>query len=337
MDVVNRPYPQAIIQPDEPNLQAGWDLRDNDLAVFGRHPNKSVTGAAYDIVRAGTPRIGQGGGVLVTDDANSYYTNAVAIPVTPATSAYAIEIDVDANPTATRYLLTNGSATGADIRLSNTGVLSVTFDRATLSSTAAGFCNGKGPMRVAALFDGVNQHLVVNRRIIDSDAVAPAALVGFFAIGQHGTIRKAQVYRTVRSLAEESAAYVSQSARRVKFSWTPVSCGEGPASGVLTGSTPGGYATCPSGGATMQFVWRPDLSIPNGGRLCLTDSNPAGQRRIALAHTRMPVFGSWLLRYQVRDPATDSFQFALTQMPDVDYTAAGSQSYHVNLRQVAGP
>lgn len=337
-DVLNVPYPKSVIQSNEPGLITGYDFQDNELSTWGKYCNKcSVTGAVYDITRAGTPRIGQGGGIFVTDDANSYYTNAAAIPVTPTTSAYAVEIEIDANPTATRYLLVNGSATGADIRLSNTGVLSATFDRATLSSTAAGFCNGKGPMRAAALFDGVNQHLVVNRRVIDSDAVVPAALAGFFGIGQHGTVRKAQVYRAVRPLAEESAAYVSQFAKRVKFSWMPVSCGEGPAGGILTGSTPGGYATCPSGGATMQFVWRPDLSIPSGGRLALTDSGAISMRRIAIAHTRQPVFGSWDFSFDVRDPLTDDVIIGLTPLPETDPTIAGSGSFWFRSHRVPNP
>jgi hypothetical protein len=341
MDVVDRAYPQAIIQPDEPNLYAGWDFANNDLAVWKKHPNKArLGGALYDLIPSavfGVSRVGQGGGIYSVDNPASSWTCAPVIPVPSTTSAYAMELDVESNPTALRYLLVNGSVSGYETRISNTGVISISFDRATMSSSAAGFGIGRGQMRVAGIFDGVNQHLVISGRLIDSDAVAPAAPVGYFAVGEHTTIRKVQVYNAIKSLAQERAAYVSQFAKNVVWSWTPVSCGEGPASGVLTGSTPGGYATCPSGGATMQFVWRSDLSIPNGGRLCLTDSNPAGQRRIALAHTKMPVFGSWILRYQVRDPATDSFQFALTQLPDVDYTAAGSQSYHVNLRQVAGP
>jgi len=332
-DCINVPWPTTRIDPRETNLQAGYDLADNDLAVWGRHLNKSVTGAVYDITRAGTPRIGQGGGILVTDDANSYYTNANPIPVTPATSSYAIDLEVDANPTGTRYPLVNGSATGADIRIDAAGVLSISFDRATLASTAAGFCNGKGPMRVAGIFDGVNQHLIINRRLIASSAVAPAALVGFFGLGQHGTIRKAQVYRARRTLADEQVSYVRDFARKVVYSWQPHDCGEGPAGGIVTGAT-GDTWNCPYGDATLKFVWMTEPRLRQK-QLALTGVNNQSPCRLEFPHTRMPSFGTWRWGTVARSLAATP-EVYLAQLPRQTHAAAASGCYWGRLAVTGG-
>ena len=339
-DLIINQSPSRFSDPDESNVAAHYTLAENELSVWGRHLNRhNLFGAAYDLTRAGAPRCGgKNGGIYAVDSANDYYTKATPVAVSAATSAYVIEIDdIVTNPTATRYLLVNGSATGFDIRIDNTGVLSITFDRATLSSTAANFCNGKGPMRVAGLYDLVkNQYLVINGKVIDTDLVNCVAPGGFFALGQHGCITRAKVHNAIRSVEQERADYVREFAKKVLFSWTPRDTGEGPAGGILTGSTPGGYATCPLGAATMQFVWRPDLSHPAGGRLCLTDSAVGAMSRIDIEYGNRPWFGSWLIEYQVRDPNTDSLRVGFTPRRGVDFTAAGSDSYWVNMRNNGG-
>jgi hypothetical protein len=342
-DVKFNRAPRSLIRPDTPDLLAGYDFRDNDLAVFGYHPNKAAAGgAAYDLnTLIGLPLVGYSGGMMVTDAAaGRRCAAATPIPVTAGTSAYAIELSgIEANPTATRYPLINGSVDGFEFRISNTGVLSCSFDRATMSSTAAGILNGKGPVRAAAVYDGASQHLMLNGVVYDSDAVVPDAPDGYFAVGEHGTMDKAEVYRARRTVAQERADYVRDFAKRIVWQWQPRDVGEGPAGGILTGSHSGvGGWTCPLGAATMGFVWRPDLSIPNGGRLCLTDSGALAMNRIDLEYGSRPFFGSVLIEYETRNPVWggDSLIVGFTPRRGVDCTAAGSNSYWLNMYNNGG-
>jgi len=337
MTIIKNFYPRRALSANTPNLAAGWTFEEGELGAFNRYLNHAASGAPYDLLPTaaiGVGRIGQGGGLYSVDDPNSSFTCVPVIPVTPATSAYVMEFEVEANPSVLRYLLVNGSVSGAEVRISAAGIISISFDRVTMSSTAAAFGNGKGPMRVAGLFDGANQHLVINGRLIDSDAVVPAAQVGFFAVGEHTTIRRAEIYGAIRSLAEERASYVREFARKVVWQWKPLEEGEGPAGGILTGAV-GPDWTCPLGAKTMQFVWRPDLSDPNGGRLTLTNS-VVDTARIDFEIGPQPVFGSWLIEYTVRDPATDRLRVALNSIRGQDFTAAGSNAYWLEMYNNGG-
>ena len=336
---INR-APSRFSDANESNVAAHYTLSANELAVFGRHLNRhNLFGAAYDLTRSGAPRCGGlNGGIFCTDNANDYYTKATPVAVTAAQSAYVVEVsDILTNPAAIRYFLVNGSVAGYDTRIDANGVISITFDRATLSSTAVGFGLGKGPLRVAGIYDGVNQSLVINGVVYDTDAVVPAAPNGFFSLGQHGTIYRAKVHNAQRTVAQERADYVREFARKVLVRWEPHGVGEGPAGGILTGSYSGlGGYTCPLGAATMQFVWRNDLSSPAGGRLTLTDSAAGAMSRIDLEYGNRPFFGSVLIEYQVRDPNTDSLRVGFTPRRGVDFTAAGSNSYWVNMYNSGG-
>lgn len=340
-DVKFNQRPRALVRPDEVNLEAGWDFRDNELAIWGYPINRSTAGATYNInTRAGTPLVGQGGGLYVVDAAGSYWSRAAQIGVDEKASAYSIEAEFEANPTAARYCLVNGSVGGYETRVEATGEIAISFDRATLSTTAAGFAPGKGPMRVTGIYDPAtgSQSLMINGVVYDTDAVVPVAPNGFFALGAHGTIRAGRVYNAVRSVAVEREAYIRDFASKVLWQWTPRDVGEGPAGGILTGSYSGvGGYTCPLGAATMGFVWRPDLSIPAGGRLCLTDTQVAAMNRIDFEFGNRPLFGTWIIEYQIRDPATDSPIIGFTPRRGVDPQAAGSTSYWCWIRTAAGP
>jgi hypothetical protein len=85
----------------------------------------------------------------------------------------------------------------------------------------------------------------------------------------------------------------------------------------------------------MKFVWMTDLSVPGSGRLALTDTG-ATMRRIDLMHTKMPVFGSWLIEYAVRDPANDQLIVGLTPTMGQDPTVAASASYWIKVYNSGG-
>lgn len=330
MTTIKNHYPLTHIDPSEPNLVAGYNCRVERGAIR----NYGSTGATNDLARSGLPLVGQGHGVRAVDSAScGWKTGASPVAVTAATSAYVVEAEIDANPSATRYLLVNGSVDGYETRVEATGEIQISFDRATMTSTAAGFAAGKGPMRIAGLYDGTNQYLLINGRTVSSDTVAADTPDGYFAIGEHGTIRSARVYGAIRWQADEMVAYARDFARKVLWQWTPHR--EIPS--IATGTTGGDDEwSCPLGAATMGIVWRPDLTDPRGGRFALTDSQNAALNRIEFPFRR-PWFGSWLIEYESRDPATDSAVIGFTPSRGVDPTAAGSGSYWANLYQHAGP
>lgn len=71
--------------------------------------------------------------------------------------------------------------------------------------------------------------------------------------------------------------------------------------------------------------------------VCIYLTNTAiAMHRLDFMHRREPAFGSWVFHYKVRDPATDNPRFALHDTRGVDFTAAGSTSYWVDVVQAAG-
>ncbi len=327
MDCNNVPFAERHASPSDRGVHLTFG--ESEWATFSRFLNRGDAGAAYDATtRVGCPLVGQGGGVYVADDLVSYvegtaYASGVAMSG---------EHEITNLPAASRNVVQNGAQHLAHV-VAVTGVFGATLNAGGPYSDTAYSLLNRGPFHWAITHDGVNQNLWINRRLADSDAVVLNVPAGFYRIGRAGTSRRVRLHPVQPDVA---TMYLREFARRVVYQWTPVSVGEGPVGGVLTGSTPGGYATCPSGGATMQFVWRPDLSSPAGGRLTLTDSNVAGNRRIELAHTRMPLFGSILIEYTIRDPVTDSPIIGFTPVAGQDPVVAGSGSYWLNMYNTLG-
>lgn len=321
------PYAERNADPSERGVHLTFGERE--WATFSRFINRSAEGAAYDATtRVGCPLVGQGGGVYVADDAGSYVQGAAYA----AGVAMAGEHQIDAAPAADRIAVQNGAQHLA--RVKSTGRFEASLNSGATYSTADWSFTGRGPFHWAITHDGANQNLYINRRLADSDAVVLGIPAGSFQIGRAGTSRR------VRFMPTQPVArtvYLRDFAKRIVYQWAPHDVGEGPAGGIPTGAVGEGDWYCPSGGATLQHVWRNDLSVSGGGRLALTDSGAPSLRRLAYMHDRRPCFGSWVLRYEVRDPATDSLQFALSPLRDNDYSAAASASYWVHLRQVAGP
>jgi hypothetical protein len=331
VDVSNNRHPTRHADPNESGCGVHFTFADNERAQFNRDLNRGSAGEANDLTtNAGTPIIGQGGGIYVPDDAASYRQGAVYA----AGVAMAGEHEVTAAPAADRIVVQNGAQHLA--RVKSTGRFEASLNSGATYSTADWDFTGRGPFHWAVAHDGANQRLYINRTLADSDAVALGVPAGNIQIGRSGTTRRARFHNIQPDAAAVQAMYLRDFASRIVYQWTPRDVGEGPASGVLTGSTPGGYATCPSGGATLQFVWRNDLSASGGGRLTLTDSNVAGNRRIELMHTKMPLFGSILIEYTIRDPVTDSPIIGFTPVAGQDPVVAGSGSYWLNMYNTLG-
>jgi hypothetical protein len=130
------------------------------------------------------------------------------------------------------------------------------------------------------------------------------------------------------------ASYVREFARRIVYQWTPRDVGEGPAGGILTGSTPGGYATCPSGGATLKFEFS---RILDG--LALTDSGALSARRIQFDCMSRPFFGSYKNKYIVRSNAIggDNPLTSFYGVRNADFTTGTTAlAYTVGASNVAG-
>ncbi|MFA6169074.1 MAG: hypothetical protein WC700_20780, partial [Gemmatimonadaceae bacterium] len=335
MDVLINNFPTRRVDPDEPGLVAAYTFADGELAQFGRYLNRARSGAGYDLVtRAGTPKIGHGGGIYCVDEAASYRQGA-CYPHDASNFSHTIQTVMTSVPGAFRLLLTNASQR---FYANVDGTIHVSSNAgATFSMTAFPILN-RGPVVADLLYDGVNQILAINGRQADADAAVAAAPGALLSCGFHNEHRLVKVYNIRRTVAQARASYVREFARRIVWQWTPRDCGEGPVGGILTGSCSGvGGWTCPNGDAAMKFVWRPDLSHPNGGRLALTNTTLGTMDRIDLEYGSRPFFGSMLVEYQVRDPANDDLIVGFTPMRGVDPTAAGSLSYWLRMRSVAGP
>lgn len=329
-DVIQNQSPARFIDPTEPYLVVGYNYADNQLAQFGRYLNLAGAGAAYDLTTpVGTPIIGPNGGLFKNDDAGSYRQGAT-YTVGNTSFHYRVVHVQNAAPTADRIVFINGvqhwmaiPAAGTPyFTPNNGGGISIS----PFSTVGRGLCCWD------AIYSGGTLTWLCNGRQVDQDVIAagvPAA--GALAVGRHGEHLATKVYTATATVDQCRASYVREFAKRLKFSWVPKDVGEGPAGGILTGSTPGGYATCPSGAASMQFVWVNDLSAPGGGYLTLTDSGALSMRRIDIALTKQPMFGSWLIRYKLRNPVFggDNPRIGLIGMPGADMTAAGSRSIWV--------
>jgi hypothetical protein len=333
-DVLINFRPTRHADPNESGVGVHFTFADGERAQFSRDLNRGSAGAANDLTtNAGTPIIGQGGGIYVPDDAASYRQGAVYA----AGVAMAGEHEVTTAPAADRIVVQNGAQHLA--RVKSTGRFEASLNSGASYSTADWDFTGRGPFHWAVAHDGANQRLYINRTLADSDAVALGVPAGNIQIGRSGTTRRARFHNTQPDAAAVQRMYLRDFASRIVYQWTPRDVGEGPAGGILTGSCSGvGGWTCPLGAATMQFVWRPDLSIPNGGRLCLTDSQFVNLNRIDLEYGSRPFFGSVLIEHEARNPVFggDSLVVGFTPRRGVDPTAAGSGAYSVRITNNGG-
>lgn len=335
-DVLHVPYPARLVDPNEPGLIAGYDFQDNELSVWGKYTNKCArAGAAYDLTtRVGTPLVGQGGGIYVDDHTGSYWSTA-SPPVGAVNFSYTTEHEWRLWPPADRNVGYNHvhrfhylTAVGA--------LNSISFDNGATLTTAPTTVQGHGPYRADALYDGTNQILVINGRQVAAGAVVPQAPAGTFWLGLSGTVRLCKVFGVRRTVAQARASYVKEFARRVVYSWRPAIVGEGPAGGIATGAVGEGDWYCPSGGASLAFVWRNPSATLRQGQLALTDSGALSLRRLDFAHTKMPLFGAWHFRCQLRDPATDNPRYAFLPARGTDFTAAGSGCTWAQIQRAVG-
>lgn len=304
---------------------------DNDIAIHAKPINRSLDGAAYDPgTRAGLPLVGQGGGVYVADDAASYWQGAAYA----AGVAIGGEHEVTALPAAARIIAQNGADHLA--RVDAAGQFEVSLNSGATYSTAAWNALGRGPFHWVATHDGTNQRLWINGRDVDSDVAALDVPAGNLQVGRSGETCRLWC---LPSQPDARSRYLTELARRVLWQWQPRDCGEGPVGGILTGSYSGvGGWTCPLGAATMKFVWVNDLSLPGGGYLALTDTGALSMARIDLDLGRLPAFGSWLVRYKLRNPVFggDNPRIGLIPMRGVDMTSATAGSYWVEAFNTGG-
>lgn len=329
----NRCIPYAE-RPADPTSLACYTFGEGEVAAFGRYLNHGYGGAAYDpTTRVGTPLIGQHGGIYVPDQPTSYW-QGVAVPGVGLTA----DLCFDVAPAGTRQVVFNGTVAGTFhiIEIQAPGNIRATLDASLVNSTMPYSCIGRGPFRVDLWHDGVNQRLLVNGRITDFDAAPLVVPANNLRIGQHGEVLLAKIPSvSPGSDAALRASYVREFAKRVLYQWKPSAVGE---RSFATGNVGEGDFYCPVGGGGLSTVWRPNLSEPGGGHLALTGDGAPSMARLDFMHPRMPIFGSWLIEYEVRNPAWagDSLIVGFTQMRGVDPTLAGSQSYWLNMYNNGG-
>lgn len=336
-DVNSAFYPTRHIDPNEPGLQAAYCFQDGELAVHGRYLNRAALGgAALDLAtRSGTPIIGPSGGMMAVDHGS--WWQGTTVDVGALNFAYALEIDFPTTPGANQVIYQNGGGTHAIYN--SLGIVAATLTGGASTIVTPYNVVGRGPALYHVLYDGVTCYLLANGTVADFDAVvALNTNVGLQYMRGPGDHRAHRVYNRRLTVAQARASYVRDFASKVLWQWQPRDVGEGPAGGILTGSYSGvGGWTCPLGAATMSFVWRNDLSDPAGGRLTLTDTQKVNLNRIDFEYGSRPWFNSWLVEYEVRDPATDDMIIGWTPRRGVDPTAAGSQSYYMRCWTAAGP
>lgn len=326
------PSPSRSIDPNEPYLLAGYTC--NPEGSPARIINKTGNPVFDLITPNGVPLIGYNNGILSENSALNSWSCAAGPATGAVTYRYRIIHRQDVAPAAAdRLILYN--AVNHYFASELVGLGAVYFFTGIGSSISPFTAVGRGECVWDATYANGTLTLYCNGRQVDQDVVASVAPAGGLYIGYHGETTEAKVFSASATAAQVRSEYVRDHARRVIWQWTPGEDGEGPVGGILTGAV-GHNWTCPLGAATMQFVWRPDLSDPNGGRLALTNS-VVDTARIDFEIGPRPVFGSWLVEWTVRDPATDSLQVALNSIRGQDYTAAGSNAYWIWSRLVAGP
>jgi hypothetical protein len=108
MTTIRNLYPRPIVGP-EPGLVAAYDFDPADLAL-GRYLDKSGNGADFT-TRAGTPLVGQGGGVHFADAAGaSQWRNALL--TTGATPSFALVYEYPSVSPANVWTVENGNVLG---------------------------------------------------------------------------------------------------------------------------------------------------------------------------------------------------------------------------------
>ena len=336
-DVISNFYPVHHVDPGEPGLVAAYTFSANELAQFGRYLNRARSGAIYDLTTSvGTPIIGQGGGVYVHDAVGSYWQGTSY----SGGSRIRALVNVTSAPAGTRAIFQNGNR--YLIYLSSANQPYISLDGGVTYTGWLTNISNRGPVLIDGwLTEGLMQRLYANGTYCNQGGpVTAGATAGYMQCGRHSEIRMAAVYDPASARitdAQIRASYVRDFARHIIWQWTPRDVGEGPAGGILTGSHSGvGGWTCPLGASTMSFVWRADLSIPSGGRLCLTDTQTTTLNRIDFEYGSRPWFGSYLIEYQVRNPASDNLVVGWLPIRGADPTAAGSASYWVHVRPTGG-
>ena len=341
-DIFFNPYPARFVDPNEPGLLAAYTFADGELAQWGKYINRARTGAAYDLAtRVGTPLVGQGGGVYVAESQTSYF--AATVPGSATQSRYTFDLELTSMPVALNVpMAVHGTVAGGRTYLAysdlGTGlVLCSLNDFATWSGTAFPV-TGRGRILYDVGYNGTHQQMWTNGILADSDAVVAVVPNGQFRIGNFGTMRAAKIKTGVNSgmdAASIRASYIREFARKVVYQWKPSAVGE---RSFATGNVGEGDFYCPVGGAGLSTVWRTNLSEPGGGHLALTGDGAPSMARLDFMHPRMPIFGSWLIEYEVRNPAWggDSPIIGFTPMRGVDPTAAASNSYWLNMYNNGG-
>jgi len=325
-------YPQTSIDPDEPNLTAGYCFNGKELAQFGYYLNHARSGATYNLTtRVGTPGIGQGGGLYCQDAAASYW-QGTTYTIGNSSFRYRLIHRQDTASTVDRIIFINGvqhwfAAPAA-------GTIYFTPNNGAGISIAPFSSVGRGPCCWDALYSGGTLTLLCNGRQVDQDVVAAVAPAGgVMAIGRHGEHLAVSAYAPTSSAADARASYVREFARKVLWQWQPRDVGEGPAGGILMNSSiPFGEFFCPYatvGNLKFEFV----RDIKNPG-LALTNS-VADWSRISFPFER-PFFGSFLVNLKVRNPATDDCIISFDTIRGESASTGSGAAYWIRSRQNGG-
>ena len=314
-DNIQNTFPQRGADSNEGGVHLIFS--EGELATFSKYLNRSSLGATYDAVtKVGLPIIGQGSGIYVTDDANSYYQGTAY----SSGVALAGEHEVSVVPSVMRIVVQNGAQHLA--RVSNAGQFEISLNSGATYSTAAWNFANRGPFHWIASHDGTNQVLWINGRLIDSDAVALGVPSVNYQVGRTGTARRV---RFLQTQPQARLLYLKDFAKNVVSFWKPSFVGEGPAGGIPTGAVGEGDFYCPSGASTLLFSW-----LQREQQLALADSGALSLSRLDFAHPHMPSFGSFLFTYKVTDVTNENPYFALIDSTrGTDFTGASGRSYWV--------
>jgi hypothetical protein len=276
--------------------------------------------------RTGCPLVAQGTGVIAFDSTSDYWNKASITSGVGFGTLY----HCNAAPTADRFPLILGNGLQHHTRF-GPALFRASLDGGANYANCTFMPVGRGPVWFDVIWNATagRTELYANGTLNAQAAVAAASVpaAGTDSVGRHGSTLAVWIYSTTPSAASIRSVYVRDFARVPLWQWTP----HREFAAIATGTTGGNDDWyCPVGGAGLSIVWRTDLSEPAGGHLALT-ADAGSMARIEFPFRR-PVFGSWLVEYEIRNPAfgADGMIIGLGNRRGVDPTVAGSNAYWIN-------
>lgn len=315
-----RSFPERYARPGEPGVAAHYIFRPEELAQ-GRWLDRQGGGLDMTTVQQ-TPRVGPNGGIRGNrEGAFGSWWRGTVVPVGITNFAYTLEHEQTTLCTGFVGIAINGVT--KSFWTTNTGRVGCSFAGGVTSETPFSTV-GRGIVRYDALYDGSDQILVANGRLVDQDAVVPSALGANLDIGQHGITTRYKPHNVRRTVAEARAEYVREFAREVIHLWKPVEEGETNATGLITNSKIGDIFV-PSGSSSLKFVWLRDMN-----RLALQRSGVSTDR-IAYPRPDRPMYGTYGIKFRILSNNTTEYMYFGVQKDRGENAidTASIENYHI--------